>query len=103
MDWPPLGRDCLPIGRSDRYGTDVQWTGQGSEGLMAPLDDQGAHAVCTAGIESHQSDDSVPPRYGLKRAADSDQIKRLNGEMVRSAGNQTFAEVGISALRVQRG
>ena len=66
--------------RRDRDGAEVQGTSQGTEGLMAPLNDQGAHAVSTAGVESHQTDDSVPPRYGLRRTTDSPKKERLDGE-----------------------
>ena len=68
------------MGRCDCDGAEVQGTSQGTEGLMAPLNDQGAHAVSTAGVESHQSDDSVPPRYGLKMTTNSHQKERLDGE-----------------------
>ena len=68
------------MGRCDRDGAEVQGTSQGTEGLMAPLNDQGAHAVSTAGVESHQSDDSVPPRYGLSSTTDSHQKERLDGK-----------------------
>ena len=80
MALSPLGGNSRSVGRSDRDGAEVQGTSQGTEGLMAPLNDQGAHAVSTAGVESHQTDDSVPPRYGLRRTTDSPQKERLDGE-----------------------
>ena len=80
MAQSPLGGNSRSVGRSDRDGAEVQGTSQGTEGLMAPLNDQCAHAVSTAGIESHQSDDSVPPRYGMKMPTDSHQKERLDGE-----------------------
>ena len=45
------------VGRSDRDcdSAEVQGTSQGTEGLMAALNDQGAHAVSTAGVELHLS------------------------------------------------
>ena len=68
------------MGRRNRDGAEVQGTSQSSEGLMATLNDQGAHAVSTAGVESHRTDDSVPPRYGLRRTTDSPKKERLDGE-----------------------
>jgi len=68
------------VGRRNRDGAEVQGTSQSSEGLMATLNDQGAHAVSTAGVKLHQTDDSVSPRYGLKMTTDSHQKERLAGE-----------------------
>ena len=75
-----LGRRSRLVGRSDRDSAEMQGTSQGTEGLMAALNDQGAHAVSTAGVELHQTDDSVPPSYGLLSTTDSHQKERLDGE-----------------------
>lgn len=75
-----LGRRSRLVGRSDRDSAEVQGTSQGTEGMMAPLNDQCAHAVSTAGVELHQTDDSVPPSYGLWSTTDSHQKERLDGE-----------------------
>ena len=58
-----LGRRSNLVGRSDRDSAEVQGTSQGTEGMMTPLNDQCAHAVSTAGVELHQTDDSIPPSY----------------------------------------
>ena len=68
------------MGRRDRDSAEVQGTSQGTKGLMATLNNQGAHTVSTAGVESHQTEDSVPPRYGLNMTTDSHQKERLAGE-----------------------
>ncbi|MAB55213.1 MAG: hypothetical protein CMN93_04885 [Synechococcus sp. CPC35] len=75
-----LGRRSRLVGRSDRDSAEVQGTSQGTEGMMAPLNDQCAHAVSTAGVELHQTDDSVPPSYGLWSTTDSHQKERSDGE-----------------------
>ena len=73
-------RGCCALRRRDRNGAEKQWTSQCSEGLMAALNNQGAHAVSTTGIESHLSDNATPPRYGWLKVADSQQMKRLDGD-----------------------
>ena len=82
MALSPVGTKSRLVGRSDRDcdSAEVQGTSQGTEGLMAALNDQGAHAVSTAGVELHQTDDSAPPSYGLWSKTDSHQKERLDGE-----------------------
>ena len=52
-----LDRKSRLVGRNDSDSAEVQGTNQGTEGLMAPLNDQCAHAVNIAGAEIHQTDD----------------------------------------------
>ena len=75
-----MGRKSRLVGRSDRDSAEVQRTSESTEGQMTPLNNQGAHAVSTAGVELHQTDDSVPPSYGLLSTTDSHQKERSDGE-----------------------
>ena len=80
MALSPVGTKSRLVGRSDRDSAEVQRTSESTEGLMAALNNQSAHAVSTAGVELHQTDDSVPPSYGLWSTTDSHQKERSDGE-----------------------